>query len=123
MIALTSAILLPFCDVYETAGPGMISAFQPGFKNESGWGWQEKVVWVLVITIWGGLGSVLDSVLGGWFQATVIDARTGKVIEGAGGKKVSLPFILEQQRLIIAGACCWIKDASKQEERRAEQAR
>lgn len=42
----------------------------------------------VAITIWGGLGSVLDSALGGWFQASVIDARTGKVIEGAGGKKV-----------------------------------
>lgn len=39
--------------------------------------------------MWGGLGSVLDSALGGWFQASVIDTRTGKVIEGTGGKKVS----------------------------------
>ena len=31
---------------------------------------------------------MLDSALGGWFQASVIDTRTGKVIEGTGGNKV-----------------------------------
>ena len=61
----------------------------PGFEGGNGWGWQEKIFWVLAVTIWGGLGSVLDSALGGWFQASVIDTRTGKVIEGTGGKKVS----------------------------------
>ena len=45
---------------------------------------------MIAVTIWGGLGSVLDSVLGGLFQASVIDSRTGKVIEGTGGKKVSI---------------------------------
>lgn len=40
------------------------------------------------MTIWGGLGSLLDSFLGGWFQASVIETRRGMVIEGAGGKKV-----------------------------------
>ena len=62
---------------------------KPGFEGGNGWSWQEKASLVLAITIWGGLGSVLDSALGGWFQASVIDARTGKVIEGTGGKKVS----------------------------------
>jgi len=37
---------------------------------------------------WGTLGSVLDSFLGGWLQQSVIDTRTGRIIEGAGGKKV-----------------------------------
>lgn len=32
---------------------------------------------------------MLDSFLGGWFQASVIDSRTGKVIEGTGGHKAS----------------------------------
>ena len=44
---------------------------------------------VIAVTVWGGLGSLLDSALGGWFQASVIDGRTGKVVEGIGGKKVS----------------------------------
>ena len=36
----------------------------------------------------GTFGSLLDSALGGWLQASVVDVRTGKVVEGAGGQKV-----------------------------------
>ena len=90
LIALTSVLLLPFCDGAEGQGerPSIL-----GLRNQgrAGWTWQEKVMLVFAITVWGGLGSVLDSALGGWFQASVIDTRTGKVIEGSGGKKVSLP--------------------------------
>lgn len=96
VVALTSVILLPFCDVHDTAGLGMISAFQPEYKSGSGWGWQGRMAWVVAITIWGGLGSVLDSALGGWLQASVIDTRTGKIIEGTGGKKVSLTIMSGQ---------------------------
>ena len=60
-----------------------------GLQSDSAWGLREKFLWVVGMTIWGGMGSVVDSALGGWFQASVIDARTGKVIEGSGGKKVS----------------------------------
>lgn len=49
-------------------------------------------MWILAVTGWGALGSVLDSVLGGLLQASVVDKRTGKVVEGTGGKKV--PFTL-----------------------------
>lgn len=88
VIAITSLVLLPFCDV-DTSIRGRAVGNTPGFEGGNGWGWQEKSFWVLAVTIWGGLGSVLDSALGGWFQASVIDKRTGKVIEGTGGKKVS----------------------------------
>ena len=87
VIALTAVVILPFCDAHES-GIGNLSAHKSGFQGGYGWGWQEKVSFVLAVTIWGGLGSLLDSALGGWFQASVIDTRTGKVVEGAGGKKV-----------------------------------
>lgn len=89
VIAVTSVILLPFCDGDERPS-GHFVVRKPGIQGGTGWAWQEKVVLVLAITVWGGLGSVLDSLLGGWFQASVIDSRTGKVIEGTGGKKVSV---------------------------------
>lgn len=85
-------ILLPFCKA-DTSIKGQVFGSKPGFDGGSGWALQEKAAFVLAVTIWGGLGSVLDSALGGWFQASVIDSRTGKVIEGAGGKKVSLAFV------------------------------
>ena len=90
-IALTSTVLLPFCVVGLTSKTGkLFGDNQPGLKGGSGWGWEEKAYWVIAVTVWGGLGSFLDSALGGWFQASVVDARTGKIIEGNGGKKVSV---------------------------------
>jgi uncharacterized membrane protein len=37
------------------------------------------------LVLWGTLGSVLDSVLGGLFQQSVKDIRSGKIVEGEGG--------------------------------------
>jgi uncharacterized protein (TIGR00297 family) len=83
IIAITSAILLPFC--VKSSGPvGRVL-----LSNERrGWGLEDKVMWVLFITVLGAIGSVLDSVLGAVLQGTVEDKRTGKVIEGSGGTKV-----------------------------------
>jgi uncharacterized membrane protein len=40
------------------------------------------------MALWGALGSVLDSFLGGWLQQSVVDTRSGRIVEGEGGKKV-----------------------------------
>jgi uncharacterized protein (TIGR00297 family) len=74
--ALTSAVLLPFC-----------------VKN-GGSTAMDRVYWTFAFTAWGALGSVLDSILGGLFQASVVDKRTGKVVEGEGGQKVCSTFYL-----------------------------
>ncbi|EEP75504.1 conserved hypothetical protein [Uncinocarpus reesii 1704] len=82
-IALTSVLLLPFCPV------GTLAKFtKTGLDGGRAWGSREKILWVMAVTVWGTLGSVLDSVLGGLLQATVVDKRTGKVVEGEGGSKV-----------------------------------
>ncbi|PWY89040.1 hypothetical protein BO70DRAFT_359348 [Aspergillus heteromorphus CBS 117.55] len=70
-IAATSAALMPFC-----------------VEGDTGSTWKTRAQWALAVTLWGGLGSVLDSVLGALFQASVVDKRTGKIVEGAGGQKV-----------------------------------
>lgn len=118
-IAVTSTILLPFCVVGLTSKTGkLFGDNQPGLEGGSGWGWKEKSMWVLAITAWGGLGSLLDSALGGWFQASVVDTRTGKVIEGSGGKKVSgLPLDIDKLIRRILGACRWVSYRSQQERR------
>ncbi|GKZ17964.1 hypothetical protein AbraCBS73388_010905 [Aspergillus brasiliensis] len=71
-IAVSSAAFLPFCPEGDT-----LSTLK------------SRAQWIMAATMWGGLGSVLDSVLGGLLQASVVDKRTGKVVEGAGGQKVS----------------------------------
>ena len=79
VVSLTSAAVLPFC-----AGVGL----------------KDRALWTIGMTIWGTLGSVLDSVLGGLLQASVVDKRTGKVVEGSGGRKVS-------SRLHVFGQCVY----------------
>jgi len=88
IIALTSVILLPFCSIDQSASSGLLDGRKAGLEGENGWNSSEKALLLLCITAWGGLGSLLDSALGRWFQASVIDTRTGKVVEGSGGKKV-----------------------------------
>ena len=77
IIAVVSGVLMPFCREGKT-----------GFEGGYAWGLKERVAFVVGVTVWGGLGSVLDSFLGGWMQASVIDKKSGKVVEGRGGKKV-----------------------------------
>lgn len=84
LIAVTS-LILPFCPL----DPGDAST-KSGFEGGTAWGWREKASWIVAIAICGTLGSVVDSILGGLFQASVVDKRTGKIVEGAGGRKVGL---------------------------------
>ncbi|KAI9848051.1 MAG: hypothetical protein M1837_001153 [Sclerophora amabilis] len=83
-IGVTSAVLLPFCTESSTSIFGKA-------HGTSAWTFKTRIAWILAVTVWGALGSLLDSFLGGWLQASVVDTRTGKVIEGSGGKKVLLP--------------------------------
>ena len=48
----------------------------------------DKGKFTLAITAAGFGGTLLDSLLGAIFQASVIDLHSGKIIEGEGGRKV-----------------------------------
>lgn len=86
IVVLAALPMVPFCPVYKDKEHDvrMPSGVEGGF----GWGNEEKIKLTAGLIIWGALGSVLDSVLGGLFQATVRDVRTGRVIEGDGGRSV-----------------------------------
>lgn len=54
-------------------------------------GWAaEQVKLVMATAVWGMLGSVLDSVLGAALQASVVDRRSGKVVEAPNGGRVKV---------------------------------
>ena len=92
IVALTSVILLPFCASHPKSQG---KALGGNLRLDRGpeWNLQNKIALVFALTVWGGLGSLLDSALGGWFQASVVDKKTGKVIEGHGGKKVNIALL------------------------------
>lgn len=75
VIVATTMALTPFCA-------------PPVVKGELGWNIRGRNRFSFAMAIWGALGSVLDSLLGGWLQASVVDTRSGRIVEGAGGKKV-----------------------------------
>ncbi|KAK4452390.1 integral membrane protein DUF92-domain-containing protein [Podospora aff. communis PSN243] len=79
MIVVTAAVLtLPLCSEMT----------EGRFGGGDAWSLEQRR-WLMVgLTVWGLLGSVVDSVLGGLFQSTVKDVRTGKVVEGEGGVRV-----------------------------------
>lgn len=67
ILAGTSTLLMPFC--YN-------------------WNMTEKVTYTLGMTAAGFSGTLLDSLLGALFQASVVDVHSGRVVEGEGGRKV-----------------------------------
>ncbi|KAI1463489.1 integral membrane protein DUF92-domain-containing protein [Daldinia caldariorum] len=79
VIIVTSALLfLPFCGEDTKGNVG-------GGKS---WTTGQKVTLACALSLWGALGSLLDSLLGGWFQRSVRDVRSGKIVEGEGGSRV-----------------------------------
>lgn len=75
IVVTTSMAFIPFCP------PG--SSISGG-----GWSFRQRQHFTFAMTFWGALGSVLDSFLGGWLQQSVKDIRTGRIVEGEGGRRV-----------------------------------
>lgn len=89
IIGLVSVTLLDFCDIKgETYVWSSLYTSTIGHRRNETWHLSERFGFWVAVTIWGTLGSLLDSWLGAVLQASVVDRRTGKVIEGDGGRKV-----------------------------------
>ncbi|KAF7506849.1 hypothetical protein GJ744_011195 [Endocarpon pusillum] len=91
IIAVASTLVMPFCGASQTGrlGPvGRVLMAEEKVETYRGWTLTDKLIWILAVTGWGALGSVLDSLFGAILQASVVDRRTGKIVEGAGGEKV-----------------------------------
>jgi uncharacterized membrane protein len=79
IIVAASVALIPFCSPKDSI---------PGTIDLRGWGFKDRQRFATAMALWGALGSVLDSLLGGWLQQSIVDTRSGRIVEGAGGKKV-----------------------------------
>ncbi|KAK3903954.1 transmembrane protein 19 [Staphylotrichum tortipilum] len=77
-IVTAAMFFLPFC-TDETAGR---------LGGGAPWSVDQRRTLILGLTLWGFLGSVVDSILGGLFQSSVKDIRSGKIVEGDGGIRV-----------------------------------
>lgn len=78
VIVSASMLFLPTCnpDTATSVGGGVP------------WTTLERRKFMGFMVVWGLLGSVFDSVLGGLFQRSVKDVRSGKIVEGEGGNRV-----------------------------------
>jgi uncharacterized membrane protein len=79
IIVTTSMAMIPFCSPKTPI---------TGLRVIHGWTLTDRNRFAFAMTLWGALGSVLDSLLGGWLQQSVVDTRTGRIVEGEGGKRV-----------------------------------
>ncbi|KAF4595149.1 DUF92 domain protein [Ophiocordyceps camponoti-floridani] len=79
MVIVTAAMLfLPTCSPETAAMPG----------GGVPWTVGQRRVLMGFLVVWGALGSLLDSFLGGLLQRSIRDVRSGKIIEGEGGNRV-----------------------------------
>lgn len=78
IIVTASLLFLPLCTPATAALPGGGAPWSP----------EQRRIFMVFMVVWGALGSVADSLLGGWFQRSVIDVRSGKIVEGEGGGRV-----------------------------------
>ena len=77
IIVVAAVILIPFCPESSSV-----------MGQPEAWAFLQRLRFVFIMTLWGALGSILDSFLGGWFQPSVVDTRSGKIVEGRGGEHV-----------------------------------
>ncbi|KAM0303065.1 hypothetical protein HYE67_011053 [Fusarium culmorum] len=78
IIVTASMLFLPSCTEESAQTPA----------GGAPWTMLERRKFMGFMVLWGALGSVLDSFLGGLFQRSVRDVRSGKIVEGEGGNRV-----------------------------------
>lgn len=79
MVVVTAAMLfLPSCSPETAAAVG----------GGTPWLMGQRRIFMGFLVLWGALGSVVDSFLGGLLQRSVRDVGSGKIVAGEGGERV-----------------------------------
>ncbi|KJR81844.1 uncharacterized protein SPSK_00797 [Sporothrix schenckii 1099-18] len=87
VVIVTAAMLfLPLCTSDTTRDPLLFGT--AAASASAAWSGADRRALMGFLVLWGLLGSVVDSVLGGLLQRSVRDTRTGKILEGEGGIRV-----------------------------------
>lgn len=90
IVVVTAAMLfLPLCTSDTTRNPLLFGT--AAASASAAWSGADRRALMSFLVLWGLLGSLLDSVLGGLLQRSVRDTRTGKIVEGEGGIRVLVP--------------------------------
>ncbi|CAK7266585.1 hypothetical protein SEPCBS119000_002105 [Sporothrix epigloea] len=98
LIIVTFALLfLPLCTSTTTRNPLQFGT--AAASATAAWTGADRRVLMTFLVLWGVLGSLLDSVLGGLFQRSVRDVRTGKIVEGEGGVRVLVAEVPGREHL------------------------
>lgn len=85
IIVTAATVFLPLCGEDSVGRPG----------GGEPWSGAERQLLMGGLVLTGLAGSVLDSILGGLFQRSVRDVRSGRIVEGEGGQRV---LISEQKQ-------------------------
>ncbi|KAF4449263.1 hypothetical protein F53441_7425 [Fusarium austroafricanum] len=101
IIVTTSMMFLPSCNEESSQTPA----------GGAPWTMLERRKFMGFMVVWGALGSVLDSFLGGLFQRSVRDVRSGKIVEGEGGNRV---LVAESAEDVAAHSNANVKAAASQ---------
>lgn len=89
IVVASAMVFLPFCGAPVLRLLGCEKwAIVSDSTEGNGWDIEQIIFFSCGMVIWGATGSVLDSILGGWLQQSVVDTRSGRVVEGEGGKRV-----------------------------------
>lgn len=112
LTSVVAVFLLP--DLYRRSA--VIEAERVGTESLSP---ISKLYLLLFFTIAGFSGTVIDSLLGALFQVSVVDVRTGKIVEGEGGKNVIVHRGSAQLTAIAMGETKETNVDSSVEQRRA----
>lgn len=109
LLGLTAMFTIPLCDGTDEVMEARAAFVDYGTDlngldmNSRRWSLWSRLGLVVVLTAVGVTGGLMDSLLGAWTQASVVEERSGKVVESDHGGKVLFKAQGKGGRQIVVG--------------------